>query len=123
MAKKVEAKIRKFRMKEGAGPHFEPNHEFDPDSPEGEDNPKEIKHVAGDIVTSKRNLKEIFPGKFERPSQDEVEEAEAAEKEAEKAEIKAEKEADKVASEHNALDDFDEEEVEDEHGKKHKKKK
>lgn len=75
--------VQKFRLKEKVGPHSEPNPKFDKNQPESEDNPRDIEFVAGKIVSSDRNLIDLFPGKFElvHPKRKEQEEDDQEEQE------------------------------------------
>lgn len=61
---KVKEK-RKFKLLKGAGPHFEPNPDFDPDSPEDDDNIRDVEYAPGSIVTSTRPLDKLFVNKFQ----------------------------------------------------------
>lgn len=56
--------VMRFRLKKDVGSHFEPNPDYDPDSPVTDDNLREIEYQAGDIVKSTRNLAKVFENKF-----------------------------------------------------------
>lgn len=57
--------IKRFKLMEGVGPHFEPNPDFDKESPEDEeDNPRDIEYAPGEVVKSTRKLDKIFANKF-----------------------------------------------------------
>lgn len=60
-----ERKVRLFRLKKGVAPHYEPNPDYDRESPEDEDNLRGIEYEAGDKVKSTRPLDKIFVNKFE----------------------------------------------------------
>jgi hypothetical protein len=61
-----EGKVMRFKLRDGAGPHYEPNPKFDPKEPESDENYRDQEYnKPGQIVKSRRQLDKIFVNKFE----------------------------------------------------------
>jgi hypothetical protein len=60
-----KGQVNTYRLRENAGPHFEPNPDFDPEQPDSEDNPRATEYAAGQLVRSSRPLDQLFVNKFD----------------------------------------------------------
>lgn len=72
--KKMVEKLRRFRLRQGVAPHYEPNDEFDSSKPASDFNPRDIEILPGEVVESRRRLDQDFVNKFDRVSMEDDEE-------------------------------------------------